>query len=80
MKTGEGIGKRSEEKQSRKEKTQAIEAGIAGEQIHEPRIFDAKFGVEYDPREYDSHKRENLELDVEPFEPDAWRSQASRRQ
>src|SRR5215468_2128731 len=61
MKTGEGIGKRSEEKQSRKEKTQAVEAGIAGEQIHEPRIFDAKSGVEYDPREYDSHQREILD-------------------
>jgi hypothetical protein len=78
MKTGEGIGKRSKEKQSRKEKTQAVEAGIAGEQINEPRIFDAKFGVEYDPREYDSHQREILDLNVEQFEPGAGRRRASR--
>jgi hypothetical protein len=68
MTTGEGVGKGSEEKQSRKEKTQAVEAGIAGEQINGPRIVDAKFGVEHDPREYDSHQRKILDL-AELFQP-----------
>jgi hypothetical protein len=78
MTIGEGDGKGSEEKQSRKEKTQAVEAGIAGEQINGPRIDDEKFGVEHDPRDYDFHQRIIPDL-AEPFQPDAWRSQASGR-